>query len=1140
MKESRPVRRGTLAVLSAIFTVLFAVSLTVEGSAFALDVSTMSSAKPSPFSSTQAPGAVTPAPTAVPTGYWTSSGPYGGLVLSLAAARDGTLFAGTESGVFKSTDGGNAWQEAGRRVNYPIRVVLASPHYGTGDDRVVFAGTHQNGLWRSRDGGSTWEAVGSEFGSQAGIASLAASPSSDSNWAIFACVEGNAAGIYKSTNAGDTWTLKPIPFPSPAVTSSFSAVAATSTSTGTLTVFVGSTSGQIFKSTNGGDSWQNMYNIPGLSRVRGISLSPNYENDRTLFVATTEQGMLWFRRGELAPRQLNPCPHSSSVVLSPNYQRDKTVFVSFYPCSNYLSAGLVFMSTSEDENGQRQWVQISDGLEEHIVETLAVSPSYNQGGLIWAGTRGNGVFRLDVGTASRWEQGSRGLSALRISSLGVSPLLGMERFVLASAINGGVFRSDDSGQSWSTMNQGLPRLDRSIRSLAISSDAILGGGSRGRVYQFDRQNMTWEYISTIPGESVAKELAIAGRTIFAVAGSAGVFKSTDTGGYWEPSLVISPTALNCVAVSPAYNEAGSPGDAKTVFAAGENGALYKTTDGGAHWNPLNTGLTQPVTFNSLAISPSYVRDGTLFASYQDDQGGGGLIKSTRKGDRWDAVHGGLPNVAVSVVALSTQPFWDRIVYAGTARNGVFRSSDGGDRWEEFNEQLGYYGIFSFAVARNLSRTPFAGTWGRGVWRYVQGIPPTPTPSPTSTLTPWEDTPTPTLTATPTATRTATGTPTSTPTWTSSPTPTATATRTFTPTPTSTATATPTPTAMATATPTSTASPTFTSSPTPTATSTPTPSPTATVIRVFRLPLVLKNYPQPWYRSGLTGVAIKSLAVDPAISQIVYAGTENRGVHRRLYCDGAWYTTSVTDVTVFAIAPAPSPSGHIFIGTWGHGVYRSTDAGVSWQPANNGLSWPYVNALAVSPNYATDQIVYVGIDTQGVYKSIDGGASWHSSNSGLGSLLVSSLAINPADSQVVLAGTFDRGIYRSTNGGQSWVPVAVGNDIVWCLAFSSANPQVVYAGTDGGVFRSTDRGQTWTATILGNKTYSLTIHPSDSLFVMAGTSGSGVFMTLNGGMSWKPINEGLENRVVQALTIDLGGCHLLYAGTNDGVWEWKIP
>jgi photosystem II stability/assembly factor-like uncharacterized protein len=198
----------------------------------------------------------------------------------------------------------------------------------------------------------------------------------------------------------------------------------------------------------------------------------------------------------------------------------------------------------------------------------------------------------------------------------------------------------------------------------------------------------------------------------------------------------------------------------------------------------------------------------------------------------------------------------------------------------------------------------------------------------------------------------------------------------------------------------------------------------------------------------------------------------------------------------------------------------------------------VNAVAVSPNYAVDQTVYAGTDMQGVYKSTDGGLSWQPANEGLTSLEISSIMVSASDPEMLWVGTFDEGVFRSLQGGEAWTSVPIGNDVIWCLS-PSDDPQRLYAGTDGGVFVSQDQGTTWTATTLRVKTYSLVVHPQDIDVVVAGTSGSGVFMTSDAGQTWKALNTGLENRIVQALAIDQSGCHSLYAGTNEGVWEWDL-
>ena len=159
--------------------------------------------------------------------------------------------------------------------------------------------------------------------------------------------------------------------------------------------------------------------------------------------------------------------------------------------------------------------------------------------------------------------------------------------------------------------------------------------------------------------------------------------------------------------------------------------------------------------------------------------------------------------------------------------GIFHSSDGGNNWQTFSD--GLPGVPVYDLAQNTTGTIFAGTHGRGVFKFGPATP-TPTPTPTATATP-TPTPTQTATATATPTATATSTPTATATLTPTPTPTPTATATATPTAaptqTATATATATPTAAPTMTPTRTPVPTATPKPTATPTPVKTPTPTRT-------------------------------------------------------------------------------------------------------------------------------------------------------------------------------------------------------------------------------------------------------------------------------------------------------------------------
>jgi photosystem II stability/assembly factor-like uncharacterized protein len=75
-------------------------------------------------------------------------------VLSLAHVVDGerrVFLAGTETGVFRSTNGGRAWRETDFAMDYgPVLCLAAGPA------QTVYAGTESAGLLVSTDAGKTW------------------------------------------------------------------------------------------------------------------------------------------------------------------------------------------------------------------------------------------------------------------------------------------------------------------------------------------------------------------------------------------------------------------------------------------------------------------------------------------------------------------------------------------------------------------------------------------------------------------------------------------------------------------------------------------------------------------------------------------------------------------------------------------------------------------------------------------------------------------------------------------------------------------------------------------------------------------------------------------------------------------------
>ena len=122
------------------------------------------------------------------------------LALSPAFSSDDTVFAGTETGIFRSTNGGRAWREVNLPIGYePVLCLAVSPAFGS--DRTLFAGTESQGVLVSHDGGDNWETLTPQFQGEP-TNGLVISPSFATSHELVVLSNGLA---WISRDAGSTW-----------------------------------------------------------------------------------------------------------------------------------------------------------------------------------------------------------------------------------------------------------------------------------------------------------------------------------------------------------------------------------------------------------------------------------------------------------------------------------------------------------------------------------------------------------------------------------------------------------------------------------------------------------------------------------------------------------------------------------------------------------------------------------------------------------------------------------------------------------------------------------------------------------------------------------------------------------------------
>ncbi len=349
-------------------------------------------------------------------------------------------------GLYNSIDGGINWQRIGQSMEDSLFLDI---EFDLSNPDIIFVAASLFGVYATNDGGASWEPR------NGGDLHRISGPFALNNVDVDQINLAMNMGILRTENGGQTWK-RAVSFP---VTPLNFAIATASEANLFYAAYEHKTETFFLKSDNGGKTWVSKKN----SVLRGFKLNLHVspENPDVIFgtswsgaFKTTDGGETWF--------EINLGLTTTLVnSLAFNPVRPNTIYIG-------TSRG-VFKSTK----GGDDWEKI--GADESDVESIAVAIADTN--MLFSATSS---FLSDFGRLRRSNNG--GVTWMNIdmpNNEEVSDFLldpNMERSVYAatfdeSILTSNIFFSDDDGQNWVSVNEGLP--SSRVEDLHLTSSSSL-------------------------------------------------------------------------------------------------------------------------------------------------------------------------------------------------------------------------------------------------------------------------------------------------------------------------------------------------------------------------------------------------------------------------------------------------------------------------------------------------------------------------------------------------------------------------------------------------------------------------------------------------------------------------------------------
>lgn len=636
---------------------------------------------------------------------WRLIGPtaVGGRINSIAPhPSDGrTVYVGAASGgVWKSTDRGDTWRPIMDFENAIwIGAVAVDPvnpdivYAGTGDPNPSNGDSYPGaGLMKSTDAGASWRPIGlTNVGAIGGIVIDPRNPS-----IVIVGANTNNAGIYRSVDAGATWTR----------VSSESISNLQMNPVNPDQLWVGTFSKGVFRSNDLGQTWQEVNN--------GFGVNNASKQRFTVSVCAGTPNVLYTLAYEVIGTGAS-AQHLSRIYRSDN--GGDSWSIAFDSRTN----GNNFLGNAAQSQG---WYN----------NTLIVKP--DDPGVVVAG----GVTMVRTSNSGSSWSSIGGNVHVDHHAFAVDPT---NPNVIYNGNDGGMYRSDNGGQSYTNISDGLAitqfyglGLDQTVADLnyggtqdngtywvsSTSSQRIAGGDGfhavvdhqnpniiygeypYGDIWKLDRTNaQPRTMVEGIFGSAqwVAPITMDPTNSSILYTGTDRVFATVDGAENWTAISPIVSGSVSAIAVSPVNRD--------IIYVGSNRGALMVSRDGGTQWTDYS--FTGGVPNRYISDFAPALRDEAMCYVAVGGFSSGHIFKTTNHGVNWVDISSNLPDIPVN--ALAIHPDDDNVLYAGTDI-GVFVTVDGGASWMSYMNGLPRTEVLDMAVHASTRQLRIA-TYGRSMW-----------------------------------------------------------------------------------------------------------------------------------------------------------------------------------------------------------------------------------------------------------------------------------------------------------------------------------------------------------------------------------------------------------------------------------------